>query len=204
MSADDDLLAPLRAVPAAGLTALRARLADAADAAGALDVAYSTMESPVGLLLLAATPTGIVRIAFADGATGVRAELSDLAARLGPRILRSDARLAPLVAQLGEYFAGRRRTFDLPLDTRLAGAPFRRAVLAALPTIGYGSTASYADVARTAGRPGAVRAVGTACALNPLPLLIPCHRVVRSDGTPGRYAGGEAAKLRLLALESAA
>ena len=98
MSADDDLLAPLRAVPAAGLTALRARLADAADAAGALDVAYSTMESPVGLLLLAATPTGIVRIAFADGATGVRAELSDLAARLGPRILRSDARLAPLVA----------------------------------------------------------------------------------------------------------
>ena len=179
---------------------LHARLAAAADADGLLDVAYRTMDSPVGTLLLAATPTGVVRIAFDQ--QGHDAALAALASQVSPRVLRAPARLDPLVRELEEYFAGTRRTFDLPLDRRLASG-FRAAVLAHLPEIGYGSTASYAAVARLAGNPGAVRAVGTACARNPLPIVVPCHRVVRSDGTPGQYAGGAEAKLALLALEAA-
>lgn len=204
---NQQFLAPLRAddaADAAVLSALRRRLAASAQRAGTLDVAYSTMHSPVGLLLLAATERGIVRVAFADGDGGVDAELSALAARLGPRILQSTTRLGEAVVQLGEYFAGGRREFDLPLDLQLANGAFRREVIEALPSIGYGSTASYADIARATGRPHAVRAVGTACALNPLPLVIPCHRVIRTDGSPGSYAGGPQAKRRLLDLESAA
>ena len=179
---------------------LHARLAAAADADGLLDVAYRTMDSPVGTLLLAATPTGVVRIAFEQ--QGHDAALAALASQVSPRVLHAPGRLDPLVRELEEYFAGTRRTFDLPLDRRLASG-FRAEVLAHLPEIGYGSTASYAAVARLAGNPGAVRAVGTACARNPLPIVVPCHRVVRSDGTPGQYAGGGEAKLALLALEAA-
>src|SRR5207247_11158259 len=112
-------------------------------------------------------------------------------------------RLDPAARELEEYFAGRRTAFDLPLDMRLARG-FRRTVLAHLPEIGYGHTASYAAVATAAGSPRAVRAVGTACATNPLPVVVPCHRVVRSDGTIGQYVGGVEAKHMLLALESAA
>lgn len=187
-------------VPAATLDRLHARLAAAAAGADLLDVAYRTVPSPVGDLLLAATPAGLVRIAFA--VQDHDAVLAALAAEVSPRVLRAPARLDAAARELDEYFAGRRRTFDLPLDLRLA-AGFRRSVLAALPSIGYGTTASYAAVARLAGSPAAVRAVGTACARNPLPLVIPCHRVVRSDGSPGRYAGGAPAKAGLLALESA-
>lgn len=201
---DEQVLSALRSDDAAELLALRLRLAESAERAGTLDVAYVTMESPVGLLLLAATGRGIARVAFAGGDGGVDAVLTALAARLGPRILRSAARLDDATVQLSEYFAGARREFDLPLDLTLAVGAFRRDVLGALPSIAYGATASYAEVARSTGRPLAVRAVGTACALNPLPLLIPCHRVVRSDGTPGSYAGGPEAKRRLLDLESAA
>jgi methylated-DNA-[protein]-cysteine S-methyltransferase len=179
---------------------LHARLAAAAEADGLVDVAYRTVDSPVGTLLLAATPAGVVRIAFEQ--QGHDAALAALASLVSPRVLRAPARLDPLVRELEEYFAGTRRTFDLPLDRRLASG-FRAEVLAHLPEIGYGSTASYADVARLAGNPGAVRAVGTACARNPLPIVLPCHRVVRSDGTPGQYAGGPEAKLTLLALEAA-
>ncbi|MCW2602642.1 MAG: methylated-DNA--[protein]-cysteine S-methyltransferase [Pseudonocardiales bacterium] len=201
---DEQVLSALRSDDAAELLALRLRLAESAERAGTLDVAYVTMESPVGLLLLAATGRGIARVAFAGDDGGVDAVLTALAARLGPRILRSAARLDDATVQLSEYFAGARREFDLPLDLTLAVGAFRRDVLGALPSIAYGATASYAEVARSTGRPLAVRAVGTACALNPLPLLIPCHRVVRSDGTPGSYAGGPEAKRRLLDLESAA
>jgi methylated-DNA-[protein]-cysteine S-methyltransferase len=103
--------------------------------------------------------------------------------------------------ELDEYFAGRRTAFDVPLDLRLLRG-FRREVVLHLPDIAYGHTASYAEMAGLAGSPRAVRAVGTACALNPLPVVLPCHRVVRSDGSPGQYAGGAAAKLTLLDLET--
>jgi len=181
------------------LDRLRARLATAALADGTLDVAYRTVDSPVGPLLLARTPAGLVRVAFA--VQDHDAVLQALADSVSPRVLRAAASLDDVARELDEYFAGRRRTFDVPLDLQLLHG-FRRSVVEHLPDIAYGRTASYATVAAAAGSPRAVRAVGTACALNPLPLVLPCHRVVRSDGTPGRYAGGDDAKLTLLALET--
>lgn len=179
---------------------LRARLAAEAEGAGLLDVAYRTLDSPVGRLLLAATPVGVVRIAF-DG-EGHDAVLQILAERLSPRILRSPGRLDQAARQLDEYFAGDRRVFDVAVDLRLATG-FRRSVLDHLRAIAYGATESYAMVAAASGSPAAVRAVGTACATNPVPVIVPCHRVVRSDGTIGQYLGGPEAKRMLLALESA-
>ena len=178
---------------------LHARLVAAADGAGLLDVAYRTIDSPVGALLLAATEEGVVRVAFdCENHDDVLAALAD---RVSPRILRAPGRLDTVAHQLDEYFAGRRSAFDVALDFRLS-AGFRRTVLEQLRAIGYGTTASYAEVAAKAGNPKAVRAVGTACALNPLPLVVPCHRVVRSDGAAGNYRGGTQAKLTLLALEA--
>ena len=118
-------------------------------------------------------------------------------------MLHAPARLDATARELDEYFAGRRHSFDLPLDWQLAHG-FRRTVLTHLTDIGYGRTASYAAVAQLAGNPKAVRAVGTACATNPLPVVLPCHRVLRSDGTQGGYVGGPAAKTTLLNLEAAA
>lgn len=187
-------------VTEAELRALHHRLAEQAEAAGLLDVAYRTADTPVGTLLLAATTAGLVRVAYAS--EDHDAVLAALAARVSPRILNAPGRLDTAARQLEEYFAGARRRFDLPLDLRLATG-FRRAVLSRLPAIGYGQTASYATVAAAAGRPRAVRAVGTACATNPLPIVVPCHRVIRSDGSPGRYLGGPAAKQLLLGLEAA-
>ncbi len=180
----------------ARLAALHARLGDAAERAGALDVAYAVADSPVGSLLLAATPAGVVRVAFGDH----DAVLDELARRVSPRVLRAPARLDDARRQLEEYLTGARRAFDLSLDTRLASG-FRLAVIRHLAEIPYGATESYAQVATATGSPRAVRAVGTACAANPLPLLLPCHRVVRSDGSAGGYAGGAATKEWLLALE---
>jgi methylated-DNA-[protein]-cysteine S-methyltransferase len=128
--------------------------------------------------------------------------LQQLADRVSPRVLRAPARLDPAAREIEEYFAGRRTRFDLPLDLRLS-AGFRRTVLTHLTDIAYGTTASYATVAAAAGNPRAVRAVGSACATNPLPVVLPCHRVVRSDGTIGRYVGGTDAKRTLLTLEAA-
>jgi methylated-DNA-[protein]-cysteine S-methyltransferase len=182
------------------MTRLHARLAQQAGRDGLLDVAYRTLDTPAGTLLLAATDQGLVRIAYAvqDHA----AVLQQLADRISPRVLHAPERLDDTSRQLDEYFAGRRRVFELPLDWRLSKG-YRREVLSLLPDIGYGRTESYAQVAAASGSPRAVRAVGTACATNPLPLVVPCHRVVRSDGTPGRYAGGADAKALLLALEAA-
>lgn len=177
---------------------LRVRLADRAEDDGSLAVAYRTFASPIGTLLLAATPRGLVRVALPTEHEDT--VLQDLADRLSPRILRHHARLDAVAAELDEYFAGRRRTFDLPLDMRLCRG-FRREVLGALRQVGYGTTASYAQLAADAGRPRAVRAAATACATNPLPLVIPCHRVVRSDGSLGGYGGGAAMKRALLSLE---
>ena len=182
------------------LRRLRERLATAAQAEGILDLAYRTVDSPVGPLLLAATDIGLVRVAYSreDHDT----VLQTLADRISPRILHAPARL-DAARELEEYFAGTRQTFDVALDWRLS-AGFRASVLHRLPDIGYGHTASYATVAALAGNPKAVRAVGTACATNPLPVVIPCHRVVRSDGSMGGYLGGVEAKRTLLTLEDVA
>ncbi|MGW4059415.1 methylated-DNA--[protein]-cysteine S-methyltransferase [Amycolatopsis sp. NPDC004747] len=176
------------------------RLVADASRQGLLDVAYHTVDSPVGPLLLAATEQGLVKVAF--DRQGHDAVLADLAAAISPRILRAPGRLEAVARQLDEYFEGERHTFDVPLDLRLARG-FRRAVLDHLREIAYGNTESYAQVAAAAGSPKAVRAVGTACALNPLPVVLPCHRVVRSDGSYGQYAGGEEAKRVLLTMEAA-
>ncbi len=179
---------------------LRARLAERAEREGLLDVAYRTIDTPVGSLLLAATSQGLVRVAF-EG-EGHDAVLASLAVAVSPRLLAAPRRLDGVARQLDEYFAGHRRTFALAIDLQLAHG-FRHAVLAQLNAIPYGSTASYAAVARAAGRPSAVRAAASACSHNPTPVVIPCHRVVRADGSLGQYLGGKEAKRRLLDLESA-
>ncbi len=182
------------------LAELRAHLAQRAAQEGLLDVAYRTVPSPLGELLLAATDVGLLRLAFHR--EGFDQVLTLLADRVGPRILAHAAPLDEAARELEEYFAGRRRRFDLPLDLRLAHG-FRRRVVEALPSIGYGSTASYAEMARRAGSERAVRAVGSACATNPLPVVLPCHRVLRTDGSLGGYRGGPEAKRLLLELEAA-
>jgi methylated-DNA-[protein]-cysteine S-methyltransferase len=183
------------------LARLRARLASVAESEGLLDIAYRTVDSPVGSLLLAATDTGLLKVAFEI--QDHDAVLAMLADRVSPRILRAPSRLDPVARQLDEYFTGARHGFDVPLDWRLSTG-FRRQVLDHLTHIAYGRTESYAEVAAGAGNPRAVRAVGTACATNPLVVVVPCHRVVRSDGSVGGYAGGVEAKATLLALEAAA
>jgi len=183
------------------LAVLKARLAADAQRDGVLDIAYRIVDSPVGPLLLAATDHGVVRVAYAR--EDHDAVLQTLADKISPRILLAPGRLDTAARELDEYFVGARREFDLPLDWRLS-AGFRSTVLHHLPEIGYGQTASYATVARLAGNPKAVRAVGTACATNPLPVVVPCHRVVRSDGAMGGYLGGVEAKRLLLELEAAA
>lgn len=183
------------------LADLHRSLEERADEHGLLDVAYRTVDTPLGSLLVAATSQGLVRVAFEveDHA----AVLASLATIVSPRILRSGRRTDAVARQIEEYFAGTRRRFDTPVDLRLVSG-FRRSVIARLADIEYGTTRSYATVARLAGNPNAVRAVGSACSHNPVPVVVPCHRVVRSDGSIGRYLGGTAAKEALLALERAA
>ena len=184
----------------ATLARLHRRLERDAAADELLDVAYRTVDSPVGTLLLAATTVGLVRVAYdIEDHDGV---LATLAGSVSPRVLRAPARLDAVARQLDEYFAKRRTAFEVPVDLRLAEG-FRRSVIEHLRGIGYGSRESYAAVAAAVGNPRAVRAVGTACAHNPLPVVIPCHRVVRSDGSTGQYVGGPAAKSALLDLEAA-
>jgi methylated-DNA-[protein]-cysteine S-methyltransferase len=180
---------------------LHRRLEDAAATAGLLDVAYRMIDSPIGPLLLATTEAGMVRVAFER--EGIDAVLDELAREVSPRVLRAPRRLDTAARELDEYLEGRRRTFDLPLDLRLSHG-FRRTVLTHLADIGYGHTASYGEVARASGNPRAARAVGSACRTNPLPLIVPCHRVVRSDGTIGEYLGGVEAKRLLLQMEASA
>ena len=182
------------------LMRLHRQLEDAAEREGLLDVAYRTVDSPVGRLLLAATPRGLVRVAY-DVEDHDRV-LETLAARISPRMLRAPKRLDAAARELEEYFGGQRRAFGLPLDRSLSRG-FRLLVQQNLPSIGYGQTRSYGQVAELVGNPKAVRAVGTACATNPLPVVVPCHRVLKADGTPGRYVGGPDAKLTLLTLEAA-
>ena len=195
-----DSVQALTEVPEETLTRLHRRLeADAADH-DLLDIAYRTVETPVGELLLAATPQGLVRIAYAN--EGVDTVLQTLATKISPRILLAPRRLDAAASQLDDYFARRRRSFQLPLDLRLSTG-FRRSVLDHLTGIAYGTTESYATVAAATGHARAVRAVGSACATNPLPVVVPCHRVLRSDGSLGGYLGGLTVKRALLDLEAA-
>lgn len=181
------------------LTVLSARLAAEAAAQHLLDVAHTTIDSPIGPLFLAATERGLVKIAFdTEDEDDV---LATLAGRLSPRILRSSQRLDPVAEQLDDYFAGRLTTFDLPLDLTLSSG-FRRQVLDHLIEVRFGHTVSYTDLAKAAGNEKASRAVGSACATNPIPIIVPCHRVLRSDGSLGGYAGGLRAKRFLLDLEN--
>lgn len=178
-----------------------ARLADrlARRAGDVIDVTWSTHDSPVGELLLAHAHGSLVRVAFER--EGFDAVLHDLGEHLGRRTLRAAKPSDAVRRQLDEYFAGARTHFDVATDLCLATTPFRRAVLQHLGGIPYGVTASYAQVAASAGNPRAVRAVGSACATNPLPIVLPCHRVVRSDGSFGHYLGGTESKRFLLDLE---
>lgn len=200
-------MATLENVDSAQLERLHRALEDSAARDGLLDAAYRTLDTPIGNLLIAATDRGVVRVAFAS--EGHDAVLDELATRLGSRILKMTStrgvggELDDAARELDEYFAGRRTAFDLPLDLSLATG-FRRTVLGHLREIAYGSTESYAQVAEAAGSPRAVRAVGSACATNPLPVIVPCHRVLRSDGSLGGYLGGLETKRALLALEAAA
>jgi methylated-DNA-[protein]-cysteine S-methyltransferase len=183
------------------LEVLHAELVRRADEDDVLDVAYRTMDSPYGTVLLAATDHGLVRVAFE--LEGFAEVLQDLADAISPRILLAPRRLDDAARQLDEYFVGRRQTFELSLDLVLAKG-FRRSVLEYLPHLAYGTTASYGSVAAAVHHPKAARAVGTACATNPLPLIIPCHRVIKHDGTVGSYLAGASVKRQLLALEHSA
>jgi methylated-DNA-[protein]-cysteine S-methyltransferase len=174
------------------------RLGEGAAAEGLLDVAYATVDSPFGTLLLARTPQGLVRVGLPG--EEIEATLADLAGRISPRILEAPARLDEERRELDDYFARKRRGFELPIDWQLSHGFHLRARqgIAAIP---YGETRTYTDLARGAGNERAVRAAGSACARNPIPLVVPCHRVLRSDGSLGGYAGGLEMKRRLLALE---
>jgi len=174
------------------------RLRERAAAEGLLDVAYATADSPFGTLLLARTPRGLVRLGLPS--EDVDATLAELAERISPRVLQAPGQLDEERRELDDYFEGRRRTFEVPIDWQLSRGFLLRARqgIAAIP---YGETRTYTDLAREAGNERAVRAAGSACSRNPIPLIVPCHRVVRSDGTPGLYAGGVEMKKRLLELE---
>lgn len=167
---------------------------------GLLDVAYATLDSPFGPLLAASTERGLLRLAFPE--EGTEPVLARLAERISPRVLESPARLEPLKRELDEYFEGRRRLFQTPLDWSLIG-PFGTKVLSATAAIPYGSVLTYTDVAGKAGSPRGSRAAGNALGSNPIPIVIPCHRVLRTGGALGGYAGGLDRKRRLLELEGA-
>lgn len=199
-AAGESPLEALWPVVSADLARLHSRLELAATELGSIDIAYTTIDSPIGALLLAATDHGLVRVAF--DREGHDRVLESLATRISPRILRAPARLDLAHRQLDEYFGRRRTRFEIMLDRRLSHG-FRGDVQRFLPDIAYGNTQTYAEVAVHVGHPGAVRAVGSACATNPLPVVVPCHRVLRSDGGLGGYLGGVDAKTQLLELEGA-
>jgi methylated-DNA-[protein]-cysteine S-methyltransferase len=174
------------------------RLADRAADEGLLDVAYARADSPFGPLTLAATPRGLVRLAYPEHELdGV---LGDLAARVSPRVLEAPARLDGVRRELDQYFAGERRDFDTPVDWSLTRGFFRR-VLEATAAIPFGEARTYAEVATAAGSPRAVRATGNGLGSNPIPIIVPCHRVLRTGGGIGGYTGGLDRKRHLLGIE---
>jgi methylated-DNA-[protein]-cysteine S-methyltransferase len=174
------------------------RLAERAAEQGLLDVAYTTADSPFGPLLLARTPRGLVRVGLPN--QDADELLMDLATRVSPRVLEARAQLDEARRELELYFEGELTDFDLPLDWQLS-KDFRRRVLRSIARIPYGQTRTYTQMAKSAGNERAVRAAGTACGSNPLPLVVPCHRVLRSGGALGGYGGGLPMKEGLLRLE---
>lgn len=174
------------------------RLADRANDEGLLDIAYTMTDSPFGPLLLAATPRGLVKLSLPGH--DPEETLEDLARRISPRVLEAPARLEETRRELDLYFEGKLTEFDLPLDWQLS-RDFRRRALRAIDRIPYGKTRSYTEIARSAGNKRAVRAAGTACGANPIPIVVPCHRVLRSGGALGGYGGGLPMKEALLELE---
>jgi methylated-DNA-[protein]-cysteine S-methyltransferase len=199
MTISDPLESELRATaPRAGGHRLP-DLAGAASAAGLLDVAYASLDSPVGTLLLAATPAGLARIAYVDY-EGEEAVLHDISARISPRVLAAPRKLDEPRRELDEYFAGSRRDFAVRLDWQLIRG-FAQRILRATAAIPYGAVSSYGQVAAEAGSPRGSRAAGNALGSNPLPIVIPCHRVLHSGGGLGGYTGGVDRKRVLLAIE---
>ena len=174
------------------------RLTARAAEEGLLDVAYTTSDSPFGRLLLAKTKRGLVRVGLPN--QDADELLVDLAERVSPRVLEASGELDEVRRELDLYFEGKLERFDLPLDWRLSGG-FRQRVLRAIDRIPYGQTRSYTEMARKAGNERAVRAAGTACGSNPIPLVVPCHRVLRTSGALGGYGGGLPMKQSLLELE---
>jgi methylated-DNA-[protein]-cysteine S-methyltransferase len=174
-------------------------LADRAAEEGLLDVAYTSVDSPLGPLVVAATPKGLVRVSYTEF-RGEDEVLEDLARRVSPRVLEAPARLDGVRRELDEYFEGHREEFETPIDwSYLAG--FTREVLRATARIGFGEVSTYAGVAEAAGSPRAVRAAGNALGANPMPVVVPCHRVLRTGGSLGGYTGGLERKEFLLRLE---
>jgi methylated-DNA-[protein]-cysteine S-methyltransferase len=174
------------------------RLAQRASGEGLLDIAYAQADSPLGPLTLAVTDRGLVRLAYPD--RPLDAVLGDLAEHVSPRILEAPERLDSVRRELDEYFSGRRSTFATPIDWALTRGFFRR-VLEATARIPFGQSRSYAEVATAAGSPRAVRAAGNGLGSNPIPIVVPCHRVLRTGGALGGYTGGIARKQFLLGLE---
>jgi methylated-DNA-[protein]-cysteine S-methyltransferase len=167
------------------------------------DVAYAIVDSPIGALVAAATPQGLVRLAYEDFNGGLDTVLDALSDKLSPRILENPAKLDDVRRELHEYFDGKRTTFDLPIDWALS-SDFGRRVLQATASIPFGQTASYGDVARTAGNPKASRAAGRALGANAIPIVVPCHRVIGTSGKLTGYTGGMHRKEALLRLEGIA
>jgi methylated-DNA-[protein]-cysteine S-methyltransferase len=177
---------------------LSAELRRRAGDAGLLDVAYASLDSPLGALLVAVTPRGLVRIAYpGEGEDRVLEELAD---GVSPRILRAPERTDAVRRELDDYFAGRRRAFDLPLDWAMVHG-FATQILRATARVPFGSVATYGQVAARAGSPRAARAAGNALHVNPIPIVVPCHRIVPASGRLGGYGGGQERKRYLLDLE---
>jgi methylated-DNA-[protein]-cysteine S-methyltransferase len=173
---------------------------------GLIDVAYAPVDSPFGKLLVARTDRGVVRLALPSHRGSRRSEdevLEDLARFVSPRVLESPARLDEERRELEDYFEGKRNHFDVPVDWKLTPAGFRSRALHAVARIPYGETRTYGQIAKQAGNERAFRAAGTACGRNPIPLIVPCHRVVQSGGGIGNYGGGPEMKRALLDLEGA-
>jgi methylated-DNA-[protein]-cysteine S-methyltransferase len=177
------------------------RLAERADAAGLVEVAYATVDSPLGSLIAAATPRGLVRLAY--DINRLDAVLEELSGRLSPRIVEWPARLDPVRRELDEYFSGERREFGVAVDWALVRG-FGRQVLAETARIPFGQVSTYREVARAAGSPRGMRAAGNALGANPIPIVVPCHRVLRTGGGLGGYTGGIERKEFLLGLERGA
>lgn len=184
--------------PELDLARLRAGLAERAAHEGLLDVAYGRYASPLGDLTVIVTPRGLVRLSYPG--EGVDRQLAEIAERISPRILDAPERTDTVRRQLDEYFAGRRQDFAVPIDWRLVRG-FAGDVLRATARIPFGAVSSYRQVAAEAGSPNAYRAAGNALGSNPIPIVVPCHRVLHAGGSLGGYTGGLDRKRYLLRLE---